>query len=62
MLAFFDDKLKTFRNKNQRFICNVEKIKEAFRVVKKIKVIHKTGILMHLLLKSKFKAANIYQT
>jgi len=27
MLAFFDDKLKTFRNKNQRFICNVEKIK-----------------------------------
>ena len=27
MLAFFNDKLKTFRIKNQRFIRNVEKIK-----------------------------------
>jgi len=27
ILAFFDDVLTTFRNKNYRFICNVEKIK-----------------------------------
>ena len=30
LLAFFDDKLTTFRNKNDRFICNVNKNKIGF--------------------------------
>ena len=27
LLVFFDEEIITFRNKNYRFICNVEKIK-----------------------------------
>ena len=30
MLVFFDDELTTFRNKNDRFICNVKKVKKRF--------------------------------
>ena len=36
LLVFFNAKLTFFRNKNYRFICNVEKIKLALRVLKKI--------------------------
>ncbi len=34
MLVFFDDELTTFKNKNHRFICNVEK-KIGFMVCEK---------------------------
>ena len=35
VLAFFNDELTTFRNKNARFICNVKKIKIGFMQCKK---------------------------
>ena len=30
LLVFFDDELTSFSNKNDRFICNVKKIKKSF--------------------------------
>ena len=36
ILVFFDDELTTFRNKNYRFICNVEKnVKKLYGVWKR---------------------------
>ena len=47
MLFFFDDELKTFRNKNNGFICNVKKNKKALWRVKSIKVLRITGIKLN---------------
>ena len=35
LLVYFDDELKTLRNKNYRFICNVKKSKISFMECKK---------------------------
>ena len=39
LLVFFDDELTTFRNKNDRFICNVKKlIKQSEYTVRKVHI------------------------
>ena len=55
VLAFFNDELTTFRNKNARFICNVKKIKIGFMQCKKrCRIYAKRSILSIFLILADF--------
>jgi hypothetical protein len=58
---FFDDELTTFRNKHNRFICNVEKNEKGLMGCEKdIQVLHKTGIFKHLFNSRRFLASFMF--
>jgi len=49
LLVFFDDELTTVRNKNDKFICNVKKIKIGFMGCEKDIGSTQNGIFKHFL-------------